>query len=49
MADLSYLREQIMELVEKSNNIDLLDLVYRILKGSQIISEEDTGKLNRAG
>lgn len=30
-------------------DFDLLDLVYRILKGSQIISEEDTGKLNRAG
>ena len=49
MADLSYLRGQIMELVEKSNDFDLLDLVYRILKGSQVISKEDTGKLNRAG
>ena len=49
MVDLSYLRGQIMELVEKSNDFDLLDLVYRILQGSQVISKEDTGKLNRAG
>ena len=48
MADLSFLREQIMELVEKSTDLDLLDLVYTILVGSQVTFEEDTGKLNRA-
>lgn len=48
MADLSFFREQIMELVEKSNDLDLLDLVYKILVGSQVTLQEDTEKLNRA-
>ena len=48
MADLSFFREQIMELVEKSNDFDLLDLVYKILLSSQVTEEEDTGKIHRA-
>lgn len=49
MAELVFLRGEIMELVEKSTDVDLLDLVYKILVGSQVTFEEDTGKLNRAG
>lgn len=48
MADLSFFREQIMELVEKSTDLDLLDLVYTILVGSQETFQEETEKLNRA-
>ena len=48
MADLSFFREQIMELVEKSKDFDLLDLVYKILVSSQVTEEEDAGKIHRA-
>lgn len=48
MADLSFFREQIMELVEKSTDLDLLDLVYKILVSNQVTLQEDTEKLNRA-
>ena len=48
MADLSFFREQIMELVEKSTDLDLLELVYTILVGSQETFQEETEKLNRA-
>ena len=48
MAELVFLRGEIMELVEKSQDRDLLDLVYKILVSSQVNYEEDTGKFNRA-
>lgn len=48
MDEHSFLRGEIMELVEKSKDFDLLDLVYKILVSSQVTEEEDVGKLHRA-